>query len=704
MSKKLLFDAEPKLEVQEFNSAGFNEKVYGVIYHNAEAKCGVPLGGLGTGYIELLPDGKFGKSSISIFNTWPNLQEINQNFLDVKINNGSSINLSLEEKSNNVKDILYWGHFPVADLIFKTKLPLDISMRAFSTFVLKDSFLSNIPTAIFELNVNNKDKVKNLLSFSFSFPNPKLPKGYKGFEIKAIKELRMKGVEVKNKTWGGYSLVSIPDKDIKINYKTDESKAELSVSFQLNKNEEKKFCFILAWFYPIFKDTDGKVRVQNYSFKFNSSIEVASYVVNNLEILKNKTFEWQEKIYKNKDYPIWLKDALVNGLYSLAKNTWWVNSCEKDSWYLKEGLFTHSESFTGCAITETMVCRFHGHFPILFFFPELEKTTLYAFAHYQLGTGEIPFSFGHSAGLDKPHYQCQHPLNSQQFVQLVYRYYLVTKDKTFLKKLYPNIKKAIEFCITLDIDKDGLINEFPHPVQGENWPANQFYDIWSWYGTSSYVAGTWLATLKVAETIGYLMKDKKFNLLCKRLFKKGMKSFEKKLWNGKYYRLYNDLKGKRKSEICLANQLMGQFCAYISGLGNIFPENRIKSIIASVEKLNMKASISGASNGCNPDGSRDFTKIYKEGNTHASEVFVGENLCFAAMCSYFGRKDLCLEITKRIYDSIAIKSKTLWNWHCLISAETGEPVWGSDYYSDLIIWIISIALNQHTLGTGSPYK
>ena len=691
-----LFDAEPKLEVQEFKASGFDENVCGVVYHNAEVKCGVPLGGLGTGYIELLPDCKFGKSTISIFNSWPAPQEINQHFLRVEINNSKSVNLCSGDK--NVEDIFYWGHYPVADLIFKTKLPLDISMRAFSPFVLKDSFLSNIPAAIFEIDANNIDNKQNYLSFSFSFPNPKLPDGYKGFDIIPVEESKLKGVEVKNSTWGGYSIVSNIDGKTKINYNVDELKATVSVSFSLNKNEGRKFYFILAWVYPVFRDTDAKVRTQNYSFKFNSSRDTAKYTANNLKHIKNKIFKWQENIYKNKEYPLYLKDALINGLYSLAKNTWWVNSKEKDSWYLKEGLFTHSESFTGCPITETMVCRFHGHFPILLFFPELEKTTLHAFAHYQLGSGEIPFSFGQPAGLDRPHYQCQHPLNSQQFVQLVYRYYLSTKDKAFLKRLYPNIKKAIEFCITLDTDKDGLINEFPHPIPGESWPANQFYDCWPWYGTSSYVSGTWLATLKTAEAIGLLMKDKKFAISCKKIFDKGMKSFEKKLWNGKYYILYNDTENRKKSEICLANQLMGQFCAYISGLGRIFPENRIESVIKSVESLNMKAAKNGVSNGCNPDGSRDFSKIYKAGELqHASEIFVGENLCFASMCSYFGRKDLCLEITKRIYESIALKSKTLWNWHCVISSETGEPVWGSDYYSDLMIWLIPLSLTRQSL-------
>ena len=42
------------------------------------------------------------------------------------------------------------------------------------------------------------------------------------------------------------------------------------------------------------------------------------------------------------------------------------------------------------SIRLTVVCRMHGHFPLLFFFPELELTSLEAFRHYQLG--DTPYS------------------------------------------------------------------------------------------------------------------------------------------------------------------------------------------------------------------------------------------------------------------------------------------------------------------------
>ena len=76
-----------------------------------------------------------------------------------------------------------------------------------------------------------------------------------------------------------------------------------------------------------------------------------------------------------------------------------------------------------------MVCHIHGHLPILFFFPELVRTTLDAFKRYRISDGEIPFSYGMESAMRDPSYHCQHPLNPNQYVQMIYRLYLRTGDR-----------------------------------------------------------------------------------------------------------------------------------------------------------------------------------------------------------------------------------------------------------------------------------
>ena len=85
---------------------GFPEPVPGCIYDGARLDGGIPLGGLGTGYLTLEGTGKIGMCSIyndivpplSIFQDWLTLT-VNQKALPL-----------------STAEIAYWGHFPVADV------------------------------------------------------------------------------------------------------------------------------------------------------------------------------------------------------------------------------------------------------------------------------------------------------------------------------------------------------------------------------------------------------------------------------------------------------------------------------------------------------------------------------------------------------------------------------------------------------------
>ncbi|HRR96969.1 MAG TPA: GH116 family glycosyl hydrolase, partial [Candidatus Ratteibacteria bacterium] len=397
----------------------------------------------------------------------------------------------------------------------------------------------------------------------------------------------------------------------------------------------------------------------------------------------------------NKNYPFWLKDALINSLYSISKNTLWVDENRPDRWYPEKGFFVHSESFTGCPINETMVCRFHGHFPFLFFFSDLEYTTLYAFKHFQIESGEIPFSFGTPTSLRDPRYHCQHPLNSSEYVQLIYRYYLRTKDKKFLKDFYPSIKKAIDYVKTLDYDNDFLVNEYPHNLEDELWPANQFYDIWPWKGTSCYVAGIWLSTLSSGIEIAKLVGDKKTVNKWNKWLKKGKSSFEKIFWNGNYYNLY--VSKEEKSKICLANQLMGLWCASLFGIESPFKKSNIKKAIESVINLNYKKTKYGLVNAMYPDGKKAKCRKDNNENDHASQIFFAENLCSAMTMIYLDRKKEGIEVVRRLVEAYFVKWNTPWNQSCLLSSEDGHPVWGIDYYSNMVIWAIVLFLEGKSI-------
>ena len=199
------------------------------------------------------------------------------------------------------------------------------------------------------------------------------------------------------------------------------------------------------------------------------------------------------------------------------------------------------------------------------------------------------------------------------------------------------------------------------------------------------------------------MNDSEFAAECGDWLQRGKAAYQDKLWTGEYYRLWHDPDNTSgegpQSDVSLGNQLMAQWCVKITGLPDVLPADRVESALGAVKRLNMGATEHGLVNGANPDGTRYVSKPDPEkfpdilpNNDHSTQVFVGENLCAAMTFIYQGQRETGLEIARRIYESVALTSRTPWKQHCLIDADTGLPVWGEDYYSNMVIWALPMAV------------
>ena len=662
------FNADrPRNQWTEIHADGFPEPVPGCVYNGHRLDGGIPLGGLGTGYFTLEGSGKIGYCSI--FNDIVPPRADFSEWLTVKIAGGESLPLS-------TADIAYWGHHPVADMVcrFGSK-DLELGIRAFTPLILGNSADSNIPAALFDIEIRSSRA--EAVDLELIVEPPKAPSG------------------------STYD-VALAGENIGVANEDGQLRGRIARTIEANGSSPAS-----ALSSPGMRPTGATAAANPMSI--NTPLATRMLRRSLRTRWGDSTPCWEGCWLGRQPFTRlicrlgcatrWCRDSTA-----CRRIPVWIAKTRRDEWWDDIGWFTHNESHTGCPITETMVCRMHGHLPALFFYPELERTTLEAFRHFQILDGEIPFSYGMESSMRDPRYHCQHPLNSGQYAQMIYRLYLRNGDRDFLAHFYDSAKRAIRYQHSLDDDGDGLVNDQAHVQPTELWPANQFYDIWPWWGTSAYVAGTWLATLSCGEAMATAMNDSEFAAECADWLARGKAAYQDKLWNGEYFRLWHDPENTSGEgpdcDVSLGNQLMAQWCVKITGAPDILPADQVQSALGAVKRLNMGATEHGLVNGVDSDGTRYISKPDSDAdqvveilpnNDHATQVFVGENLCAAMTFIYHGQRETGLEIARRIYEAVALTSRTPWRQHCLIDADTGLPVWGEDYYSNMVIWALPMA-------------
>jgi uncharacterized protein (DUF608 family) len=712
----------------EFRADGFTHKATGVIYRDGETDGGLPLGGIGAGAIELNTDGTLGR--FTGFNSFHPQRILHAPFLGMAID-GQTWVLSLWKAKGirSARQIHYWGHYPVADVEYETDAPVSVGLRAWSPFIPGDVDVSNTPGAIFEVrlrNVSNSPQ-HGVLAFSFPGPSERETGGKVVFQRQFV-ERTFTGLAVSTK--GEYDRVEytlgVIGKE-KMRYgaglgrdasawanlgaglpQVEETSAgtTIAVDFDLRPGRTKTIRFVLTWYDPVFRaasaagqftdETTGEpthTYHHMYRSRFSSALEVAALLAHKHESLLQRILKWQEAIYADAKLQGWLRDSLVNNFHLIPEVGFWVYSPVKgyspNDWYGPDGLF--------CMVDEpydnqgSPYCIWRANLPIALFFPELEYSLLRGFAHYQLKSGEIPFAFGRGTEMGYPVYGYGDLLNGFFYAQAVDRLWQTSRDKRYLRGLYPSAKAAIQFTHTKDIDNDGLLDM----ILGPGGYPNNLYDTWVWYGTSSHVAGLWLPTLPVAERMATEMDDGAFARDCWDRFKRGTRSLEEKLWNGEYYLLYNDPAGDRSSDTILANQLDGQLISRLHGVRGIFPPDHIEKVLEVVERLCLPVSDVGVVSAVRPDGTTDAG-----GGWFSTEIVTSQTLCLGMTMAYQEHRESGEKLIRDCMANMMLRNPMPWTMAFAVDHE-GLRVFGRDMYDIMALWTVPAALANEDMRTFS---
>jgi len=385
-------------------------------------------------------------------------------------------------------------------------------------------------------------------------------------------------------------------------HKSQVSVASLCVKKEIPPGESADFEFIISWYRPNrvhswYKDdastkaccapgsdcysTETAEIIRNYYAKFGRALESAAYLIDNLPRLEEESHRFANALMSS-TLPEYVLDAVSSNITVIRSTTCF--RVEDGTFFAWEGC--HDQ--VGCCdgncthvwnYTQTMA----------FLFPELERSMRKTEFFHETGEdGHMNFrarTYLDAAPLDMS------PATDGQLGAVIrlYRDWQLCGDDNFLKALWPNAKKALEYAFThWDTDGDGLMDGEQHNT----------YDI-EFYGVSSMLNSIFFAALKAGENICRYLGDTASADKYAEVYTKGAAKLDELTFNGEYYEQKIDDVNEYKYQYgkgCLADQLLGQQQAHVSKLGHLMKPEHVKSAVHSIFKYNFLEDFSDFNN------------------------------------------------------------------------------------------------------------
>ena len=458
--------------------------------------------------------------------------------------------------------------------------------------------------------------------------------------------------------------------------------AAIAVRFTLGPKEKKLIPMALSWDLPIVEFGGGRKWIRHYTKFFDASgtnaWKIARTGLENDQSWSEQIDAWQKPFIDEESKPLWYRGELFNELYDLADGgTMWAHELNglgnpKHPSAKTADSFSYLECFD-YKYYGTSDVRFYGSFPLVKFWPEIEKQEMreytdtipesnpqqYVWAWKQARQQDpVPVMQRKTAG-SAPHdlgsptedpfvnanqYNYQDVSNwrdlNSKYVLMVWRDYVFTgsSDTDFLRYTWDAVKMAMEHLRQYDKDGDGLIENGGFP--------DQTYDTWTARGESSYSGSLYLAALRATSEIARRLGDQATAQSYDTLFKRAQAAFIKKLWNGEYFNY--DVGSDYKTNI-MAEQLAGQWYADLTGLGDLVPDPMQRSALKHVYDYNVmkfQNGTMGAVNGIAANGD-----ILHE-NEQVEEVWTGTTFSVASHMLAEGMREEGFKTAEGVYNVV----------------------------------------------------
>ncbi|HLJ49466.1 MAG TPA: GH116 family glycosyl-hydrolase [Bryobacteraceae bacterium] len=536
------------------------------------------------------------------------------------------------------------GEFPLAHIDFADSvLPVRVSLDAFSPFIPHEPDDSGLPVAILRYRVTNPGPAAARVSIAWSIDNPC---GHTQAADSRLNEHRgtdgLEGLYMSSPDLaandplkGSFVLAALDPGGFRVSYlrgwKRDRwwnspmlywddfsSDGELGpepevrsavgalcLGRTLAPGTHADYTFLLAWHFPnrtprrcgwaAPKGEEDTLIGNWYTTRFKDAWDAAEYAAQHLPALEKKTRRFAT-VLRQSTLPAAVKDAASANLSTLVTQV-----CFRTADGEFHG-FEGADDHLGCC---------HGSCAHVW---NYETTTPHIFPTFARSLRETSFHYDlDDAGAlhfreNLPHKQ---PLwgfaaADGQMGQIIHAYldWRLSGDNDWLRRLWPGIKRALEFAWVpggWDADRDGVMEGVQHNT----------YDV-EFYGPNPLCGIYYLGALRAAEEMARAMGDTGSAAEYRRLFDSGSRWIDANLFNGDYYvqrvrgvakeRIAQSLRSDMGSEDtvnpqyqvgegCLADQLIGQYLADVSGLGPLVKPVNIHKTLESLYRYNYRRTL-----------------------------------------------------------------------------------------------------------------
>jgi non-lysosomal glucosylceramidase len=173
----------------------------------------------------------------------------------------------------------------------------------------------------------------------------------------------------------------------------------------------------------------------------------------------------------------------------------------------------------------------------------------------------------------------------------VYREWLLSGDDDFVREVWPAVCRALDYAFAeWDANGDGVLDSKQHNT----------YDI-EFFGENSLANSMFFAALRagaaLADRLGETGDEhaRERAAAWRAAAETGAARMDALLYNGEYYaqRIADvDLHRYQYGEGVLSDQLLGQLLAHVVGLGHVLPAEHVRSAIGAVFRHNFRADLS----------------------------------------------------------------------------------------------------------------